>query len=519
MAGTLRQIAVLTACIGAGVAKGAELKYPNMLTQCPMTLVANMETSTVVLNAVMANASEAILNKDQLIASEYLDYTGFTGVMHAQDFQYKGMNPYWTANVVLQDKPKVSGPGGMCDLAAVDLLPADDSTGAIAVVELRFILENCANGKHGAVSTYIVGRKTPGTIEEKELVPWMCAIRGRDCQTEEAVAKNQVSAQAALANKGEGSVITIGRKIENKPILHPDGSSGKCNNTGMGSVQRDASTEEGCLLECMQRLEMDVASSDVDVMHECSGYTWKDGSPPGVVPKVEPICVLMYELPHSDKAVTSADMNHAWRCVALRVILDTYDHSTTTSTTTGLPTTTTTRDLALVPLNLYSLTAEPTMATRKIISPIPGFTGSCFETSDWYVIDRQVYVNPDHWKLLTLELQAQPVATMPPVVPSDILLDRVCVMGAGGVLPPDCTASWEDQLFPLSLFLNAVLILAILAYLCHHHCWPRREPNKFVRVKEIVYEDMTRAQYPFEGTPQNILPGGQHEYVLRDKGH
>ena len=36
---------------------------------------------------------------------------------------------------------EVVGPGGACDLDAIDLLPADDSTGRLTAVELRFILD------------------------------------------------------------------------------------------------------------------------------------------------------------------------------------------------------------------------------------------------------------------------------------------------------------------------------------------------------------------------------------------
>merc|ERR1719487_3014398 len=144
-----------------------------------------MDVSSVVLNSVQANASEANLNTEQFIATEYLDYTGIVGLLRAQDFAYQNMHPYWTAKITLTNKPRVSAPGGECELDSIDLLPADDSTGQITAVELRFVLENCANGRHGVVSTYIVGHKLHGILEEKNLVPWMCAVRGRDCGAEE----------------------------------------------------------------------------------------------------------------------------------------------------------------------------------------------------------------------------------------------------------------------------------------------------------------------------------------------
>jgi len=63
---------------------------------------------------------------------------------------------------------------------------------------------------------------------------------------------------------------------------------------------------------------------------------------------------------------------------------------------------------------------------------------------------------------------------------------------------------------------NTILLALLLAYMCWKYCLPTKQ-DKVVKVKEIVYEDGTSAAYPFAGVQQSILPGGQHEYVFRDK--
>lgn len=512
--------------VGTVGAVAGELKYSSLLAQCPMTTIKYQETSTIVLNSVVANVSSTEMVRSNYVADDFLDFSPVVASLYARDFKYQETHPYWTARVVTEGVQSVRIPGGWCELVAIDVLPADrDAAGRIVplqAAELRFVLENCdVVTRHLVISIYVLPQATTGdSVEEKYLIPWMCAVRGFDCREE--AKRAQIKGVPVTTPEPGANVISINRKIEEKKITSVNANnetvSGKCNNPGIGIMDGVSATSyTGCQLECVQRMEMDMGGADVDVSHECVGYAWNTQwqvGDPGTG------CVLYYELPHSDNKVISADGDKAWVCYSLTVTYDTYQHSTHTSTT-SVTTTTPAPILGDTPLSLFELSSEPTMATRKMVSRVPDAGGSaCFEDTDWYVLDRTLNVNAKHWKWLSTELAAQNVAEMAESVPSQVLLDRVCVMGSGGRVPKSCEGDWLSLLFPL-LVLSNLCCAAILLYIfCEK--WCRREDG-VIRVKEVVYEDGSHENVLNHGGytgqyEQSIDPRtGTHQYVFRDR--
>lgn len=394
--------------------------------------------------------------------SEVVDITPFCDPANTPSdaFTFRANASSWAADCSSGSCPQIFIAGNTCSLNQVQV-----KKGMKAPAELRFIFSGCSSGRALTLSIYIA---MDSAGEASNLVQWMCEVGGLDCKD-----TSKLASELTTTPKPQNltSTITVGRKIVEKIV-----GRGLCNTTGLLSKDTAAATEDGCRLECVQRIEMEIASiDDVDLSKECMGFSFNMDTSS---------CLLYF-----GTSVTSSDnATQSTLCVSLEQGMDTYVHDTTVTTTTTSAVVT-----KKPPLQLNAgLTMAGSVAVRRLISPGSDNDG-CFDAVDWYELDTTLSVPSDDWDTLKVFLKGRPGGQYGPanVVPASMVVDKICVLGCDGSLADGCYPPGDNWLIPLLLLTN--LLTAIIVYcLLEHCCKPGDQPAR--EVDSVTYTDGERVK-------------------------